>query len=166
MKKIRNNLTVLERQLNELFETHAVIVPTVAMPYLRSAMKSFAVQAIRENKRKHRQDMIAILKAMPKLFRIGYAYFLKLWIRKQFLHAAIRTAKLRAETSGFKQYVILSGEFTYKIVSSQDFRVGKKLKVFKKELTFLDMQKAACKVIRPSQVVLHSRKIEKIGNTR
>jgi hypothetical protein len=158
MKKVRNNLTVLERQLNELFETHHVIVPTVAIPYIRNSMKSFAVNAIQDYKRNKRKEMIGLLKSLPGFFRLGYTYFLKLWIRKQFLKIAVKTAKLRAETEGYWMYIVQSGEVSYKVVSSQDFKHGKKIKVFKRDLTFMDLQRTACKVVKPENVVIKVKK--------
>ena len=148
MKKFKN-LTTLELQLNELYETHKIIIPKEAFPYLRNAQIIFAEKAIREERKRRRENMIKILKPLPKLFRLAYWYFFKQYLRKNFCKIATRTAKARAVAEGYRIYVIRSTELTYTTVSTREFNQGKKIKSFGRDLNFMDIEKESSFIANP-----------------
>ena len=144
---MKKNLSILERQLNELYETHGIVIPKEAFPYIRAAQKSFAIETVQRYKRNNRRKMIATLKPLPRYFRLAYMYFLKMYIRKRFFKLAVKTAKIRAQIEGYKIHVVLATEFTYKTISSRDFKHSKKIKVFKKEVNFMDLERESAFVV-------------------
>lgn len=148
-KKVRNNLSILERELNELYESKGIIVPKEAFPYIRRAMKSFAVATIYEDRKSRRMRMVESLKYLPKEFRIAYYEFFVQWIRKIYLKKAIRTAELKAFNEGYKQYVILATKYSYKIFSTRELKYNKKIRVLKKDLTAKEVSEKASRIIYP-----------------
>jgi hypothetical protein len=149
MKKVRNDLTVLERQLNELYETHGIEIPPKAFPYIRNAMKSFAVNAIQEYKRNRKRQMVRTLRYLPKAFRIAYQEFFIQWLRKIFLNKSIKTGKIKAYNENYKQYIVRATEYTYKIFSTLEFKHNKRVRILKKDLTVKDVERKAARVIYP-----------------
>lgn len=150
-KQVRNNMTVLERELNELYETHGIAIPEKAMPYIRKAMKSFAVNAIYKYKKNRKERMVKSLKHVPKAFRIAYQEFFLQWIRKIFLKKAVRMAELKAYNEGYKQFVVRATTFSYKVFSTLEFKHNKQIKVLKKNLTAKDVEREASRIIYPKK---------------
>lgn len=149
MKQVKTNLSILERQLNECYETHRVVVDELAFPYIREAMRSFAVKAIHEDRQKRRKMMVETLKHLPKWMFVGYFYMFRLKLRKWFYRMAVKQARIEASIQNRKIWVVQSTDLTYTLISTKNFRDGKKVKVFKKELDFKDMEEAADATIYP-----------------
>jgi hypothetical protein len=145
------NKTILERELQELYATHMIILPDESFKYIRNAMKSFAVKAVQEERQRKRKAMVEVLKHLPKLFFIGYWYFFKLRMRKWFYDMAVKQAYIETEIQNRKIWIVQSGDLTYSLISSKDFKHGKSIKVFKKELTFKDMDDAAVLTVQPNR---------------
>ena len=146
---MKKNLTVLERQLQELYETHGIVIPGAAFPYIRKAMVSFGVKSVEDYHKRKRNEMYSVLKRVPKFFFVGYWHFLKLLIRKWSYKLAVRQARLRAKTENYKVYVIQSSDFGYITLSTLDFKHNKSIRVFKKDITAKDMHKTAACVVYP-----------------
>lgn len=150
MKKVKNNLTVLERELNEMYEKYGYIIPSFVYPYLRRAQIAFAVKAIQEERQRKRKEMIKVLRLLPKWFFVGYFYFLKARLKKWFFNMAVKQARIEADIQNRKIWIVQSTDLTYTLISTKNFRDGKKVKVFKKELDYRDMDEAAERTIYPT----------------
>ena len=139
----KNNLTVLERYLNEYYETYGNVFPKESIPYLRKINRSFAEKAIREDRKKRRSEMVQMLRPLPRMFYLAYFYFIRAKIRKWFFNRALKTAMIESLIQNRKIWIVQSSMFTYTLISSKDFKNGKKVRVFKKDLTFKDMDEVA-----------------------
>jgi hypothetical protein len=147
--KVKTNLTILERELNELRETHGYIVPQFAYPYIRKAMIAFSVNAIHLDRQKRRKMMVDTLKNLPKWMFVGYYFFFRAKLKKWFYKMAVNQAKTEAIVQNRKIWVVQSTDLTYKLISTKDFRNAKSIKVFRKELTFQDMDDTAALTVYP-----------------
>ena len=137
--KVKNNLSILERQLNELHETYGIKIPELAIPYIREAMISFSVNAIHEDRQKRRKRMVETLKYLPKWMFVGYFYMFRLKIRKWFYKMAVEQAKTEAIVQNRKIWIVQATDLTFKLISSRDFKNGKKVKIFNRTITANDM---------------------------
>ena len=146
------NKTILDRQLTEMYQTTGKQIPGEAVPYIRKAMVSFAVKAIQEERQRKRKQMVEVLKHLPKFFFIGYWYFIKLWIRKRTYKIAVKQAQFRANTENYKVYVVQETEYSYRTISTLDFKYNKKIKVFKHNLTAKDLEAKASLVVYPKKL--------------
>lgn len=147
--KVKNNLSILERELNEFSETHKITIPEEAMFYIRRAMISFSVKAIQEERQRRRKRMVDTLKHLPKMFRIGYYHLLRARLKQWFFNMAVKQAHIETQIQNRKIWVVQATDLTYKLISTRDFKNAKTVKVFKKELTFKDMDEAAALTIYP-----------------
>lgn len=153
MKQVKTNLSILERQLNECYETHRVVVDELAFPYIREAMKSFAVKAVFEDRKKRRKRMIETLKHLPKWIFVGYFYMFRLRIRKWFWDMAVKQANIECQIQNRKIYVVQATDLTFKLISSRDFKNGKKVRIYKRTITANEMSEdiAELTVYPPNQ---------------
>lgn len=148
-KEVKNNLSVLERELNELYETHSITIPKEAFPYIRRAMVSFSVKAIQQERHRKRKQMVDTLKHLPRWVFVGYYFFFRARIKKWFFKMAVKQANIEAAIQNRKIWVVQATDLTYKLISTKDFRNAKTLKVFRKELNFKDMDEVADATILP-----------------
>jgi hypothetical protein len=78
---------------------------------------------------------------------------LKLWMRNWFFKRAKKQAIIRANTENRKCYVIRSSDIAYKILSTKDVEINKRLKVFGKEVNAVKLTEKADFVAYPKRII-------------
>jgi hypothetical protein len=142
---------ILEIYLTELYEKTGLTLPPQSFHYIREAMKAFAVQAVHEERKRKRKLMVDTLKHLPKMFYIGFLFMLRLRIKNWNFNLAVKQAELRCKTEGYKIFVVQATELTFTTISSLDFNNKKKFRIFKNNMTFMDIERIASKVIYPKK---------------
>ncbi len=141
--------TYLELHLTECLTRENVTVPKQAFPYIREAMKDFAAYSVREIRKQERDDMLWVFRNLPRVFLLTRWRIQKLYIRRRFFNMAKKEAIARANTEGYKVYVVRDSDFRYRTFSTLDFKIHKTIRAFKKDLTAKDMERTAAYIAHP-----------------
>jgi len=141
--------TYLELHLTECLTRENVTVPKQAFPYIREAMKDFAAYSVREIRKKERDDVLWVFRNLPRVFLLTRWRIQKLYIRRRFFNMAKKEAIARANTEGYKVYVVRDSEFKFKTISTIEFKINKTIRAFKKDLTAKDMERTAAFIAYP-----------------
>jgi len=163
--------TYLELHLTECFHREGITIPPKAFTYIREAMKDFAAWNIREYNKKQRNDMLWVFANLPRFFLLTKWKVQEMWIRKQFFKMSKKEAIARADSEGYKVYVIRDSKYRFKTFSTIDFDRAKTFRVFKKNITAKDIQRTAAftaypkgaagtgeKIVRPKRNTNHQLK--------
>jgi hypothetical protein len=104
------------------------------------AMNDYAIRAVA----KYRDDeQRQILKESLTLFPALWAGELKLWLRLKSFNRAKRMAQLRADSEGYKIYVILSSQIRYTLLSTAEVDFNKRVRILGKNVTDMELTKKA-----------------------
>lgn len=153
--------TYLELRLTECHHREGITVPKEAFPYIREAMKDFAAWNIREYRKKERNDMLWVFANLPRIFLLTRWKVQKLLVRKRFFNLAKKEAIARANSEGYKVYVVRDSEFRFKTISTLDFKYAKSIKVFKKDIDAKEMERTASYIAYPKDAPGTAQRIEK-----
>nr|WP_320022090.1 hypothetical protein [uncultured Draconibacterium sp.] len=113
---------------------------------LETCMTMFALAEIRKVQDKDISDQS--ISFFKMLFHANYENKL-LWMRYQMYKIAVKQAKLRSKTEGYKMYVVRSSKVGYTIISSLQLKVGRKFKIMKKEVTREQLETTASLILYP-----------------
>ena len=113
---------------------------------LETCMTMFALAEIRKRQDKDITDQSVSFFKM--LFNANYENKI-LWIRYQMYKVAVKQAKLRSKTEGYKMYVVRSSKIGYTIISSLQLKVVRKFKLMKKEVSREQLETTASLILYP-----------------
>ena len=99
-------------------------------------------------------------RAMNKELKDEYVSFFKmifnssfenqiLWMRYRHYKRAVKLAKSRCKTEGYKMYVVRDSRTKYRVLSTLDFKYNQKLRILKKNVTKQDIERIAALVVHP-----------------
>lgn len=105
-----------------------------------TAMNEYAIRAVA----KYRDNEQAqILKESLTLFPALWYGQLKLWLRLKSFERAKRMAQLRADSEGYKIYVILSSQISYTLLSTTEVDFNKRVRILGKNVNDIELTKKA-----------------------
>lgn len=113
---------------------------------LETCMTMFALAEIRKIQDKDINDQS--MSFFKMLFNANYENKI-LWMRHQMYKVAVKQAKLRSKTEGYKMYVVRSSKIGYTIISSLQLKVGRKFRIMKKEVTREQLETTASLILYP-----------------
>lgn len=104
------------------------------------AMIVFANDQIDEfSKEQNKEVAFEAVKLFPALVKKQFI----LWLRKKSFLLACKEAQLRADTEGFKCFVIRSSRIGYTILNTLDIDLNKKIRVLGKDVDAIELEKTA-----------------------
>lgn len=72
-----------------------------------------------------------------------------LYMRHIMYRLAVKKARFRSKSEGYKMYVILKSEIKYQVLSTLDFKYNKTVRILDKNITAKDMEAIAALVVYP-----------------
>ena len=113
---------------------------------LETAMTLFAIEARERAMNKEIKDEYVSFFKM--LFNSSFDNQI-LWIRYRHYKRAVKRARLRSKTEGYKMYVVRESRTGYKVFSTLDFKYHQRVNVMKKQITKQELEKIAALVVMP-----------------
>lgn len=110
-------------------------------PDIKGIVYNSMVQYAREaREEKDLSELRQGLGLLPGLLRAR----LSKWVTKIVRNQYCKMAQLRADTENYKMYVVQGRGLTFKIISTREFKMNKRIRVFKKDLTAKEMEEVSC----------------------
>lgn len=107
---------------------------------VQSAMSIYAARMV--DKFRSEQNKRAVTEALV-LFPSLWKGEIMLWLRRRSFLKACRNAQLEADSAGYKIYVIRSSNIGFTLMSTLDVSMNKKIRVFKKDVNAIELEKTA-----------------------
>ncbi len=112
----------------------------------REAIGLYAIHAVeRYRSNEGKSVIIEAVKLIPSILKGEY----KLALRKFFFNQAKKMAMMRSEVENRKIYCIRSSEIAYKVLSTKDVEMNKRLKIFGKSVDAIVLHEMADYVAYP-----------------
>ena len=135
---------ILQSHLSRRYET----LNAMQQKASEDAMLDFGarmVESYRTNEAK------AINKEAANLFVSLIQGELKLWLRNYYFKRACRQAKTLADITNRKIYVIRSSDINYKLLSTKDIELNKKLKIMGRNVNAMELTEKSDYIAHPNR---------------
>lgn len=108
------------------------------IPKIETAMTKFAFNELAKHKsRELNEHTVSFVKL---IFQANYDNII-LFMRYRMYKAAVKKAKLRAKSEGYKMYVVRNDKISYRVISTLEFKINKRIRILDKDLSAKDMER-------------------------